>query len=289
MKTYDPQTLRKVQDIELMILKEFDTFCHNHHIDYALVGGSALGAKRHGGFIPWDDDIDVMMNRKDYDQFLKLAEKELSDKYFILDYDHNHNYPSMNAHLCLKGTKFVPDDARELKDAGIFLDLFCFDNIPEEQKQMEYQAKHAWFWGKLMILIKVKEPTLYYYGFKRKVLRFILKLAYCFFKIIRLSTEKCYKKACHYRDLYRKEETKRFSFMFDPSLYTSILNKDDVYPTRRMNFNGIQVNVPHKIETYLETRYGDYMTLPPKEKQHNHLPYILDFGPYKDYIFEERQ
>ena len=73
MKTYDPQTLRKAQDIELMILKEFDTFCHNHHIDYALVGGSALGAKRHGGFIPWDDDIDVMMNRKRLRSILKTC------------------------------------------------------------------------------------------------------------------------------------------------------------------------------------------------------------------------
>ena len=66
MEYYDDETLKKIQNIELMILSDFDTFCREHKIDYFLCGGSALGAVRHGGFIPWDDDIDVLMPRPDY-------------------------------------------------------------------------------------------------------------------------------------------------------------------------------------------------------------------------------
>ena len=80
-QAYDPEVLKRVQETELEILRDFIDLCDRHEIDYFGVGGTAIGAVRHQGFIPWDDDIDIGFLRKDYDRFLALAKEELSDKY----------------------------------------------------------------------------------------------------------------------------------------------------------------------------------------------------------------
>ncbi|MFR4008009.1 MAG: phosphorylcholine transferase LicD [Christensenellales bacterium] len=84
-REYDPQVLKRVQETELEILSDFIDLCERHQIDYFGVGGTAIGAIRHQGFIPWDDDIDIGFLRKDYDRFLLLAKEELSDKYELLN------------------------------------------------------------------------------------------------------------------------------------------------------------------------------------------------------------
>lgn len=279
---YLPEQLYKIQQLELEILKDFIKICEENDLEYFFGGGSAIGVVRHHGFIPWDDDIDVSMDRKNYDKFLQLSKDVLTDKYYILNHETNGDYPCMNTHICLKGTKFITEDIKDFKgESGIFLDLFCFDNIPDDDKLMRKQGTRAWFWGKLMILSRISEPVLYYYGIKRKILRFVLKFAHYFLNVIGLNQEFCYKKAKKYSTMYNNQQTKRMAFMFDPSRFTSIMEKDDVYPLRKMKFEDIEVCVPNKVEKYLQNRFGDYMTLPPKEQRHNHKPYILDFGKYK--------
>ena len=274
---YSPKVLKKLQKIELGILKEFDEICRKNDIDYFLVGGSAIGVIRHKGFIPWDDDIDVGMSRKDYDKFLKIAEKDYSDKYSILNNDHNNKFPLMNTRWGLKGTEYKTADMKDIPgEFGIFLDIFCFDNIHDDDKIMRKQHTKAWFYGKLLVLSGVKYPTLYYYGLKAKILRCIFFLAHYVVKLFG-SSRHLYKKALKYALMYKDVDTKRFAYMFDPSRYTSMLSKSDIYPTRRMKFENIEVSVPKHIEKYLEVRYGDYMTLPPEDKRHNHPPESLIF------------
>lgn len=275
---YDPKVLRKLQLIELGILKDFDKICEENNIDYFIAGGSAIGVVRHKGFIPWDDDIDVGMNREDYDKFLKIAEEQYSDKYAILNNDTNNKFPLMNTRWGLKGTTYKTLDLKDIPgEFGIFLDIFCFDNIPDDEKLMKKQATKAWFYGKLLVLSGVKKPTLYYYGIKAKILHAVFFIAHYVLKILHISTRSLYKKAYKYCTMYKNEKTSRFAYMFDPQRYTSILSKDDVYPTKKMKFEDFNVRVPKNIESYLETRYGDYMTLPPEDKRHNHPPDILKF------------
>lgn len=280
---YDPKVLRKLQLIEIGILKDFDKICNENNLDYFLVGGSAIGAIRHKGFIPWDDDIDVGMSREDYDKFLKIVKKEYSKKYSILNNDTNNRYPAMNTRLQLKGTTYKTIDFKDIPgEFGIFLDIYSFDNIPDDDKLMKKQATKAWFYGKLMVLSGVKKPTIYYYGIKAKILHMILFVAHYVFKIFHISTRSLYCKARKYSTMYNNEKTSRFAFMFDPKRYTSILSKDDVYPTKRIEFEGMKVKVPNRIEVYLKKRYGDYMKLPPVDKRHNHPPDILKFDDSKD-------
>lgn len=278
MKEYSKQTLKKLQSVELDILKEFDEVCTKNKIDYFLVGGSAIGAIRHGGFIPWDDDIDVGMSRDGYDKMLKIFESKYKDKYSIMNNDHNSKFPLMNTRLGLRNTEYKTEDLKDIPgEFGIFLDIFCFDNIPDDEKLMKKQGTKAWFYGKLLVLSGVKKPVLYCYGIKKKILQFIFLIAHYILKILHLNSRHFYKKAYRYAIMYKNDNTKRFAYMFDPSRFTSIITKSDVYPLKRAKFENITVNVPNKIEKYLKTRYGDYMTLPPKDKRHTHPPYSLKF------------
>lgn len=276
---YDNKTLKKLQEIEMRILKDFIEICEKNNLKYFVSGGTALGAIRHKGFIPWDDDIDVALSREDYDKFLVIAERDYSDKYCIMNNDHNNKFPLMNTRWGLKGTEYKTEDLKDIPgEFGIFLDIFFFDNIPDDDKLMRKQHTKAWFYGKLLVLSGVKKPTLYCYGIKKKVLEIIFFIAHYMLKIIPNSSRFFYKKAYKYSTMYNSVETKRFAYMFDPKRYTSIMNKDDVYPLKKVKFEKMKVSIYKNACEYLFVRYGDYMTLPPEDKRHTHPPYSLKFN-----------
>ena len=277
---YYEKVLKKLQKIELGILVDFDKLCKYNKLDYFLVGGSAIGVVRHKGFIPWDDDIDVAMPREDYEKFLKIAKKEYSDKYTVINNDTNPKFPLMNTRWGLNGTEYKTEDLKDIPgEFGIFLDIFPQDNIPDDEKKMKKQGTIAWIYGKLLVLSGVKRPVLYYYGVKAKILRTIFFIAHYILKVLHLKSRHFYKRAYKYSTMFNNTETKRFGYAFDPHRFTSVMTKSDVYPLKTMKFEGLEVNVPGKIERYLERRYGrDYMTLPPKEKRHTHPPYSLKFN-----------
>ncbi len=278
---YTPQQLKILQNIELNILKDFIKICDEYNLDYFLVGGSAIGVVRHHGFIPWDDDIDVAMSRKDYDKFIEIAQKHYSDKYVVVNNDTHPNFPLMNTRWSLKGTLFVPEDFQYLKDKedlGIFLDIFCQDNMPDDEEAYLKQGAKAWLWGKWLVLSGVKKPVLYMKGIKRLLMRIACYIGYYILKILHLKPRFFYKKAARWMLKYQDVDTKRFGYMFDPKKYTSVLYKEDVFPTKLMPFEDIEVKVPKEVEKYLTRRFGDYMQLPPENDRHIHPPFILDFG-----------
>lgn len=278
-EVYTDEQLKKLQSIELGILKDFIEICDKNDLDYFLVGGSAIGAVRHQGFIPWDDDIDVAMTRKDYDKFLKIAAEEYSDRYNIVNNEVNPDFPLMNTRWSLKGTQFVPEDFKDVKgDFGIFLDIFCQDNMPDDEKEFKKQGTRAWLWGKFLVLSGVKKPVLYMKGWKKKVMRVACYIGYYVLRVLHLKPRFFYNHAKKWMLKYEDENTKRLGYMFDPNRFTSVLNRDEIFPTREVPFEDIKVKVPNNVDKYLTRRFGDYMQLPKEEDRHIHPPYILDFG-----------
>lgn len=284
-REYDKNTLKTLQNMELEILHDFQELCDRHDLDYFAGGGTAIGAVRHKGFIPWDDDIDVNLLRKDYEKFLKYAEEEYADKYTIINAEKNSKYPLMSTRWMKKGTKFKEESLKDIDiDLGVFLDIYCFDNVPDNDKLMKKQARKVWLLNKIMILKEVKEPVLYFGGILGELVLFICRIGHFFLNIIPISNEWLYKKIKRELIKYNNVPTKRVAYYFDPTPYTSIIYRDTIFPTYEVPFEEGKIRVGCQVESYLSRRFGDYMKLPPEEKRHNHPPYIFDLGTEKDNI-----
>lgn len=282
-REYDEETLSRLQALELMILRDFIDLCESGGIDYFGVGGTAIGAVRHGGFIPWDDDIDVGLTRENYERFLEAARDYKPEKYKLVNAQTDSSYPLPTTRWVLRGTKFKEECFQNLDcELGIFLDIYCFDNIADDDGKMRRQGWKAWFYGKLLILRSISKPVLYVKGWKAG-----LVLAASFFvhhglRIFRVSPGFLYRKAMEAASAYRDVPTKRVAYFFDPTPFTSIIQMEHIVPTKIMDFNGIPMRFPGKVEEYLKVRYGDYRSLPPVEERHNHPPAEFDFGPYEE-------
>ena len=128
---YRNEDLIKLQKAETEILSEVIRVCDENGITYFAVGGTALGAVRHSGFIPWDDDVDIGMLREDYERFLKIAPEKLKKGYTLCSAESEPNMPSYFAKVRKDGTVFKEESSKNIKmHHGIFLDVMPYDKIP---------------------------------------------------------------------------------------------------------------------------------------------------------------
>lgn len=281
MKEYGKEELQKIQELELGILRDFVDVCEKEGFRYYVDMGSLIGAVRHSGFIPWDDDIDVAMPRKDYMLFLEYAKKYMSEKYNVLNVYEYDNYPITTTQLALRGTKFVVEPFKDIKDIpfGVYLDIFPMDFISDDDRIMKRQIRKSFFWGKLMILTSVKKPYLPYKGLKADVIYLVTYCIHWILSLFKISSGQINKKL----ESFVKEDisgTKRIKYMNASLQYDVSMKWDDVFPTVPLKFCDIIVQAPKEYDKYLRELYGDYMKLPPVEKRKSHSPTILDLGIY---------
>lgn len=129
---YDPKTLQRLHDVQVQMLKDVLRVCDKYSIPCFLIYGTAIGAVRHGGFIPWDDDIDVGMLREDFDKFCEIFPRELYHDYELLTPLIDNRYACTVCHVQKKGTTFISEVSKDLKcHLGIFMDIFPFDGVPD--------------------------------------------------------------------------------------------------------------------------------------------------------------
>ena len=279
MREYDDETLKKVQENELEILRDFVQLCDENSLTYFGVAGTAIGAIRHSGFIPWDDDIDVAMPRKDFDQFVRIAKEKYQDKYLILNGNEYPEYPLLTTRWVMRGTKFIEWTLKDIDcPLGIFLDIYPLDQIPDDEKLFRKQARKAFFYSKLLILRSIPFPVLGVKGIKGKLVHCICAVVHCLLCLFHVSKKWLYKKCLDVSTMYNDlPQTKRIDFLCDTTAYLNIHEVKDIYPLKKLPFEDMELNFPQNIENNLTKAYGDFMQLPPVEKRKNHFPYKLEF------------
>lgn len=236
----------KVHELQLELLSFFDDVCKKNNLRYFLAGGTLLGAVRHKGFIPWDDDIDLAMPRDDYEKFLKLA-PTLPEEYRVLIPAKTPKFHLVFAKIV---NKYYYNDRKDLKGKyGIRMDLFPLDGMGNDEKTAMKHAKKLFFL-----------KGIYSLSFRDNIFSKLLYMT----RIHKL--------------VYRRLAKKFNKYNFDESKYAGsvvggLKRYDEIFEYRVysepliMNFESIKVPGMKYYDEYLTKLYGDYMKLPPKEKR----------------------
>ena len=278
-RQYDPVVLKRLQKAQVDILKDFIRVCDKYQLDYFMLGGTGIGVVRHKGFIPWDDDIDVAMPRKDYDRFMNVMERELGEKYKVLTPLRDKRYACNVTHFQKKGTKFVPYVSKNMKcDLCIDIDIFPLDHMPDDKKKRKQQLKRTWLLNKLIFLCGTGKPIIPLKGIKKVIARFICEGVHYALKIAHISPDFLYKLLVKECTRYNNQDTYYMNAFEVTMSDRAYISKDELYPLVEMPFEDLMVKMPNQYDVYLRRLFGDYMQLPPEDKRINHCPHVLDFG-----------
>ena len=275
--------LKKVQDLSLGILAEFDRVCRKLGINYAVYGGTAIGTVRHGGFIPWDDDVDVCLERSEYERFLAEAPSELDPKFDIVNARLAQNFPCTYSFMTLKDTVLVPEFYQACEYEKPFsIDVFPLDYAASSPLGFKLQSFRTWVWGRMMFLRATPCPYLPFDGIKRNAVHLACGMAHRLLKLFHVSSEQIQSKWERASRMFESHPTGQLADFSDRSPLKWGIRKDELEDTIDMPFESILVRIPRSYDEVLTRGYGDYMSLPPVEQRKNHYPSRLDFGPYSN-------
>lgn len=257
--------LEKLHRTEMEIVDEIDRICVANNLRYFLVGGTLLGAVRHGGFIPWDDDMDVAMPRPDYEKFLTLCETQLGSDFFCQSYRNDEVYVPPFAKVKKNGTKFIEaiDNGIQYgKHPGIWVDIFPLDYAKKQNGTQKMQRK---------LIVKLRNMKSF--KLNRRKSKWYKKFVASFFSHRFLSSmRQKVMTRCKKGDFYVNLGSR-----YDVIKQTMPIS---VYePAVRLKFEDREYMAPADYKYVLNRIYGDdYMSLPPEEKRVTHEPVEISFG-----------
>ncbi|MEY8333932.1 LicD family protein [Lachnospiraceae bacterium 47-T17] len=267
---YTPEDLRKLQLIQLEMLQEVDRICKACGIRYSIIAGTLLGAVRHGGYIPWDDDADVAMLRKEYEKFRRACKTELdTERFYFQDHRNTKGYRWGYGKIRRKHTVFIRKDQEHMPyQQGIFIDIFPLDGVPDNyflrsMKNFECFCVRKILWAKVG---KVSERDFW----KRQV-----------YKLLDRIPEK--KVFGYYHAMIRsanRKKTRMVRILTFPAPNSEYGYYRCWYETGADTvFEGITFRGIRDYDSYLSFKFGDYMELPPMEQQKpKHASTQVDYG-----------
>lgn len=266
--------LHKLQMIQLEALKEVDRLCKKHSIKYYMIGGTLIGAVRHKGFIPWDDDIDIAMMRRDYDKFLKCCQSDLQDKYFIQNYQTDVDIYHALTRVCILGTYVDDKQTEHLKfRKEAYIDIFPLDRVPDDNKLLKRQERIIKIIDRLM---QFKACIVYRRGFlslkfvAKKIIRYMMLPIPL--KTLQQFREKTMKE-------YSGQNTLRVCSTASKYGYKKQVMQQSIYGEPvLLEFEDGMYYAPQNWNAYLNHLFGDYMTLPPEDQRNS------DYIVYKDEV-----
>ena len=266
-------SLEKRKEIGCEALKFIKSICEDNQITYYLSCGTLLGAVRHKGFIPWDDDVDISMNRDNFEKFQKVMNEKPDDQYELLFIETNKDYSLPLAKIIDKRTYVKQLRQMESRPLGIWVDIFIMDEVPDD-----YEIRKK-FYKKLALLERIWTFS-QYKGVENKA-------------GVKSVVKKILKKAMHnigaprllalimnrYAQKYRGSGSLLYGdAIYSPDREANTFKKEYYAKTIMWEFEGEKYSIPWKYDEYLTEGYGDYMTLPPENEQvsnHSIIAYLL--------------
>lgn len=261
MVELDENMLKQLQAIELEMLLEIDRICRKCNITYAIAGGTLLGAVRHKGFIPWDDDADVGMLRSEYEKFREVCVTELDHTRFCFqDHTNTSGYRWGYGKLRRKNTLFLREHQEHMPyEQGIFVDIFPIDGVSDYYLSARFNQFHCFCMRKILwsTVGKVADPS----AWKRMVYGILAMIPdklifHHYYKIVK----KCNRKRTKY--------VRVLTFPMPNGMHDAL--RECFENTTEMDFEGAKLMGPQNYEFYLRLHYGEYMVEPPVEKRKVH-------------------
>ena len=264
--------LRRLQFTEFNILKQFKELCDKHNLTYYLIGGTLLGAVRHKGFIPWDDDVDVSMPRPDYIRFLEIAKAELVSPY-VLDIHDHHTFPF--ARIDNISMRVTSKFTRNAQIWYSWIDVFPMDAMPKNKVHYFLRKYHILFRRKLFVISEFDDmaaQTKERHGLEKMIFTLIDKC-----RLERLfNSEKQLKEYHKVLMKYPYEKGRYVGQLLGGYKFKYMMEREVYEPGKELEFEGELFHVPENYDALLRNLYGDYMTLPPEDKRDKHKSTILD-------------
>ena len=253
--------MKKIWAVELDLLNECIRLCDKYKIKYYACAGTLLGAIRHGGFIPWDDDIDIIMSRKDYQRFCEIAEKEFRYPYFFQTDETDPGSTRGHAQLRNSATTGILKDELEYRfpyNQGIFIDIFPYDHVPDRQKERRKLGKRV-----NRYIAKAKQYSYCYYGINtsKGMKRFFRFFSMLFFKITyRGYDNKYFKKAELEKQKYNQSGKDKISNLCigAANVERFTIKEEWCEKTELKPFEMLQISVPAGYKKILKRNYGDW-------------------------------
>lgn len=272
------EELKIIQKELVIIMDEIHQFCEDNNITYFLGGGAALGAVRHKGFIPWDDDIDIFMPRKDYNRFREIFCKEKRDRYYMQDVIMDKQYNSVLMKVRRKGTVYRELVDPEPEKSGLFIDIYSIENVYDNLLARKLQqmivdglqficscVRMRDLQDMLLPLMKDSEKKI----IKKKVM---IGRFFSFFSLKRWLH--ILEKALQ---MNKNEHSKLITVPISASHFKGELCSRSIYfPPRELEFEGRKFWGMNSVEKYLTAHYGDYMKLPSEKNRERHS--VMEFS-----------
>lgn len=265
-----------LQKIEWDMLKEVIRICDALHLRYYLVCGSALGAVKYGGFIPWDDDLDIGLFREDYDAFVSQAQSMLPNPLFLQNHTTDPEYPHIFSKIRNDETTFIEKNVADLNiHHGVYVDVFPLDGYPiNEAEQTQLEKRKLEYQRKLSCVFRIPRSWKATLGMRLRRMR-----GY-------------HRRTARILDAYDREISR---YAVKDSLlvcnHGNWQGKREYAPKEQYGdgtwatFEGLRVRVPEKYDEYLTQKYGDWRAdLPEEEKEGHHYAAVVDLKrPYTAY------
>ena len=271
------EELKGLHGVLLEILDDLHGICAENGLRYVLIGGSAIGALRSGGIIPWDDDIDIAMPRADFEKLTAIVRQKWDHKYSMLHPQDPDNFGRVIPKLRLRGTEYRTILEQDLTDCGVFIDIYTIENVPDNAIARTFQGVMAMGLGFCLSCRRLYRGRKWFRQFGGG-LSFKVKcgIGFC---LSFASYETWARWTDHWHSRCKNENTRLVSIPADVRHFFGELNPRDVLCNPvEVEFEGRKSYVPNEADGYLRAIYGDYMQIPPLEKQERNCYLKYDLG-----------